>query len=59
MANRSQDDDAPDPFADHTENCPHVGIVSISSVECQCMDCLRKWPKWPGFKSDWPEYDRG
>ncbi len=41
------------------ENCAHIAIVSISSTETQCMDCLRIWPKEPGFKSDWPEYDRG
>ena len=41
------------------EDCCHIGIVSISATECQCMDCLRVWPKEEGFKSDWPEYDRG
>ncbi len=41
------------------EGCDHIGIVSISETECQCMDCLRVWPKEPGFKSDWPQHDRG
>ena len=40
-------------------DCWHIGIVSISETECQCMDCLRIWPKEPGFRSDWPEQDRG
>jgi len=39
--------------------CLHIGIVSISETECQCMDCLRVWLKKPDFKSDWPEQDRG
>jgi len=39
--------------------CDHIGIVSISEMERQCMDCLRIWPKEPGFKSDWPNMDRG
>jgi hypothetical protein len=39
--------------------CDHIAIVSISPTECQCMDCLRIWPKEPGFKSDWPQFDRG
>ena len=40
-------------------NCGHIAIVSISPTETQCMDCLRIWPKEPGFVSDWPQYDRG
>lgn len=43
---------------DVNSDCPHIAIVSISETECQCMDCLRKWPKEPGFKSDWPQFDR-
>ena len=39
--------------------CDHIGIVSISEKECQCMDCLRIWDKGPDFKSDWPNQDRG
>lgn len=39
--------------------CYHIGIVSISDTKCQCMDCLRIWPKQRGFVSDWPEHDRG
>jgi hypothetical protein len=39
--------------------CDHIAVVSISETECQCMDCLRKWPKEDGFKSDWPSHDRG
>ncbi len=53
------EDDNDDFYSDHLENCPHIGIVSISETECQCMDCLRVWPKEPNFKSDWPEFDRG
>jgi hypothetical protein len=41
------------------ESCAHIAIVSISDTETQCMDCLRTWPKEPGFRSDWPQYDRG
>jgi hypothetical protein len=37
--------------------CWHIAIVSISESECQCMDCLRIWPKEPGFRSDWPAFD--
>jgi hypothetical protein len=44
---------------DTSFHCAHIGIVSISETECQCMDCLRTWPKEPGFKSDWPQHDRG
>ena len=47
-----------DPW-DYTESCGHIAIVSISDTETQCMDCLRTWNKEPGFKSDFPEYDRG
>lgn len=36
----------------------HITVVSISQTECQCMDCLRKWPKEKNFKSNWPQYDR-
>lgn len=39
--------------------CYHIAIVSISETECQCMDCLRKWPKREDFKSDWPQHDAG
>lgn len=47
-------------FAGYGEfDCSHIAIVSISKTECQCMDCLRVWPKEQDFKSDWPEYDRG
>ena len=35
----------------------HSAIVSYNDTEVQCMDCLRKWPKLSGFKSDWPQYD--
>lgn len=49
--------DRPDPFEE--QSCSHIAIVSISDDECQCMDCLRTWPKEPGFVSDFPEYDRG
>jgi hypothetical protein len=44
---------------DDEQECDHIAIVSISEIECQCMDCLRKWKKKPEFKSDYPEYDRG
>lgn len=37
--------------------CDHIAIVNLNATECQCMDCLRIWPKEPGFKSDWPEWD--
>jgi len=37
--------------------CDHISIVSCSDTECQCMDCLRKWPKKKDFKSDWPNHD--
>lgn len=40
-------------------NCGHIAIVSISPTECQCMDCLRIWPKRSDFKSDWPQCDQG
>jgi len=47
-------------FAGYGEfQCDHIGIVSISDADCQCMDCLRVWPKSPDFKSDWPSQDRG
>ena len=39
--------------------CWHTIIVSISETECQCTGCLRIWPKEEGFKSDWPQHDRG
>lgn len=39
--------------------CDHIGIVSISEKQCQCMDCLTIWDKGPNFKSDWPDQDRG
>lgn len=41
---------------DYGKECGHIGIVSISATECQCMDCLRVWPKGPEFKSDRPQY---
>ena len=41
------------------QDCSHIAIVSISDTETQCMDCLRKWPKKPGFKSDFTQHDRG
>jgi hypothetical protein len=41
------------------EPCYHIGIVSISENECQCVDCLRTWPKETSFKSDFPYLDRG
>lgn len=50
--------DEPD-FDPYEEPCDHIAIVSISQTETQCIDCLRKWPKEPEFKSDFPEYDRG
>lgn len=46
-------------FAGYGECCDHIAIVSISETETQCMDCLRKWAKRPGFVSDWPQWDRG
>lgn len=47
-------------FAGYDEfRCDHIALVSISEAECQCVDCLRTWPKGPGFKSDWPSQDRG
>jgi hypothetical protein len=39
---------------EYQTECYHIGIVSISETECQCMDCLRIWPKEKDFKSDWP-----
>lgn len=42
-----------------SEHCGHIAIVSISETECQCIDCLRMWPKRADFKSDWPSLDRG
>ena len=39
--------------------CDHIAIVSLSETECQCVDCLRIWPKGEKFISDWPQYDRG
>ena len=50
---------AEDDSWEYEESCGHIAIVSISETETQCMDCLRKWDKTPGFKSDFPEYDRG
>lgn len=44
---------------DREYDCDHIAIVSISPTECQCMDCLRIWPKEAGFVSDWPQSDRG
>lgn len=38
--------------------CAHIAIVSVSATECQCMDCLRVWPKEREFVSDWPDFDR-
>ena len=43
----------------HEEECSHIGVVSISETECQCMDCLKIWSKRKDFKSDWPNQDRG
>lgn len=40
-------------------DCWHIAIVSVSPTECQCVDCLRIWPKRPDFKSDFPSMDRG
>jgi hypothetical protein len=44
---------------DYVEPCYHIAIVSCSESEVQCMDCLRIWPKNKGFKSDFPQCDRG
>jgi hypothetical protein len=44
---------------EETEPCYHIAIVSLSETETQCMDCLRIWPKEPGFVSDYPQHDRG
>lgn len=57
-------DDEPFDYEGYLEDsgasmCSHIGIVSISETECQCMDCLRVWPKEKSFKSDWPDQDRG
>lgn len=41
------------------ESCSHIAIVSCSETECQCMDCLRIWPKAKNFVSDWPQHDAG
>jgi hypothetical protein len=50
-----------DVYADinHEGSCAHIAVVSYSATECQCMDCLRIWPKREGFVSDWPDADRG
>ena len=32
-------------------DCSHIGIVSISATECQCMDCLAIWPKGAAVSS--------
>lgn len=39
--------------------CGHIAVISISKTKCQCMDCLKTWDKHKGFKSDFPQYDRG
>lgn len=48
-----------DDYDGSNEPCSHIGIVSISATECQCMDCMMIWPKEKNFKSDWPQFDRG
>jgi hypothetical protein len=37
------------------DDCSHIAIVSISETECQCMDCLRRWPKADASVEDDPE----
>ncbi len=54
-----EDEDVCEADEDIEPPCSHIAIVSISDTECQCMDCLRVWPKQEGFKSDWPMADRG
>jgi hypothetical protein len=46
-------------YKQHEEECWHIALVSINETECQCMDCLRKWPKEKNFISDWPLMYRG
>lgn len=56
---RAEGFDTEDVSDDADMTCDHIAQVSISTMEIQCMDCLRKWPKPANFKSDFPEQDRG